>query len=82
MPDLARLYEHACDRSRAAADAMELGAAAVSLGLGPVNLRWIMIHIDETARPHGSPRLLRDALGGQEDFTSAQAQSEPMTVVL
>lgn len=39
-------------------------AAAPSFGIGPVNLRWILIHmIDETARHAGHLDLLRDCLG-------------------
>jgi Protein of unknown function (DUF664) len=52
-------------RSRAAAAPMPLDTSAVvpSFGIGPVNLRWIVIHmIDETARHAGHIDLLRDAI--------------------
>jgi hypothetical protein len=65
------LYAAACDRSRhavARCDALAgLGAlgrlaAVPSFGIGPVNLRWILVHmIDETARHAGHLDLLRDA---------------------
>jgi len=60
------LYLSACDRSRDAAahcDSLEQVAAVPSFGRGPVNLRWILVHmIDETARHVGHLDLLRDAL--------------------
>jgi hypothetical protein len=60
------LYSHACARSRAAAgrfDSLDAVAAAPSYGKGPVNLRWILVHmIDETARHAGHLDLLRDAI--------------------
>lgn len=60
------LYASACARSRAAVghcDSMGQTAAVPSFGRGPVNLRWILVHmIDETARHAGHLDLLRDAL--------------------
>lgn len=60
------LYASACDRSRAAvARCRSLDDLAVvpSFGIGPVNLRWILVHmIDETARHAGHLDLLRDCL--------------------
>jgi hypothetical protein len=60
------LYSSACERSRnAVAQCDSLGqlAAVPSFGMGPVNLRWILVHmIDETARHAGHLDLLRDAL--------------------
>ncbi|QGG95777.1 DinB family protein [Actinomarinicola tropica] len=60
------LYAAACARSRLALDACETldaVAAAPSFGRGPVNARWIMVHmIDETARHAGHLDLLRDAV--------------------
>jgi hypothetical protein len=60
------LYSAACDRSRDAVGRCEsLGhvAAVPSFGIGPVNLRWILVHmIEETARHAGHLDLLRDAL--------------------
>ena len=60
------LYSTACARSRAAAnrfDSLDAVAAVPSYGKGPVNLRWILVHmIDETARHAGHLDLLRDAI--------------------
>ena len=60
------LYSSACARSRAAvASCRSLGAVAAvpSFGIGPVNLRWILVHmIEETARHAGHIDLLRDCL--------------------
>jgi Protein of unknown function (DUF664) len=60
------LYSSACARSRAAAgrfDSLDAVAAVPSYGKGPVNLRWIFVHmIDETARHAGHLDLLRDAI--------------------
>jgi uncharacterized damage-inducible protein DinB len=66
VASLIDLYSEACDRSRAAADSFETLdaiAAAPSFGKGPVNLRWILVHmIDETACHTGHLDLLRDAV--------------------
>ncbi|SOC46181.1 Protein of unknown function [Blastococcus aggregatus] len=63
---IAALYASACERSRSAVDRCDsLGQIAVvpSFGRGPVNLRWILVHmIDETARHAGHLDLLRDCL--------------------
>ena len=60
------LYVSACDRGRAATarcESLNHVAAVASFGRGPVNLRWILVHmIDETARHIGHLDLLRDAL--------------------
>ena len=60
------LYRTACDRSRAVVagcSSLDQVAAVPSFGRGPVNLRWILVHlIDETARHAGHLDLLRDAL--------------------
>jgi hypothetical protein len=60
------LYESACERSRAATvqcESLDHVAAVPSFGRGPVNLRWILVHmIEETARHAGHLDLLRDAL--------------------
>lgn len=62
------LYVAACDRSRTATAqcrSLDRVAAVPSFGRGPVNLRWILVHmIDETARHVGHLDLLRDAVGG------------------
>lgn len=61
-----QLYSAACERSRAAVarcDSLDHPAAVPSFGIGPVNLRWILVHmIDETARHAGHLDLLGDAL--------------------
>jgi hypothetical protein len=66
-PDgIVRLYASACERSRAAldrCDSLNHVAAVSSFGRGPVNLRWILVHmIDETARHAGHLDLMRDCL--------------------
>jgi hypothetical protein len=44
-------------------DSLDAVAAVPSYGKGPVNLRWILVHmIDETARHAGHLDLLRDAI--------------------
>jgi len=65
VDDVIALYRDACARSRCAAagQALDTPAALVSFGRGPVNLRWLLVHmIDETARHLGHIDLLRDAL--------------------
>ena len=61
-----QLYLSACQRSRAAlAQCVSLSqvAAVPSFGVGPVNVRWILVHmIDETARHAGHLDILRDSL--------------------
>jgi hypothetical protein len=63
---IVQLYASACERSRAAVDrcdSLSHVAAVPSFGIGPVNLRWILVHmIDETARHAGHLDLLRDRL--------------------
>jgi hypothetical protein len=63
---LLELYSSACERSRdavARSDSLSQLAAVPSFGVGPVNLRWILVHmIDETARHAGHLDLLRDTL--------------------
>lgn len=65
---LVALYSDACERSRATAgqfDSLAAAAAVPSFGKGPVNLRWLFVHmIDETARHAGHLDLLRDAIDG------------------
>ena len=60
------LYSSACARSRAAVarcESLSHPAAVPSFGRGPVNLRWILVHmIDETARHAGHLDLLRDTI--------------------
>jgi hypothetical protein len=64
--ELLALYADACGRSRSAAAGfatLDAVAAAPSFGKGPVNLRWIFVHmIDETSRHAGHLDLLRDAI--------------------
>jgi Protein of unknown function (DUF664) len=68
LAGIAHLYSSACSRSRSAlarCDSLDHVAAVPSFGIGPVNLRWILIHmIDETARHAGHLDLLRDCLRG------------------
>jgi hypothetical protein len=63
---IAELYSLACERSRAAvaqSDSLSRPAAVPSFAIGPVNLRWILVHmIDETARHAGHLDLLRDVI--------------------
>jgi hypothetical protein len=60
------LHGAACDRSWAAvAHCRSLGQVGTvpSFGPGPVNLRWILVHmIEETVRHAGCLDLVRDAL--------------------
>jgi Protein of unknown function (DUF664) len=66
VEELLSIYYNACARSRASAalfDSLDAIAAVPSFGKGPVNLRWILVHmIEETARHAGHLDLLRDAL--------------------
>jgi Protein of unknown function (DUF664) len=63
---IVQLYSSACERSRAAVercDSLSDVAAVPSFGRGPVNVRWILVHmIEETARHAGHLDLLRDCL--------------------
>ncbi len=63
---IAELYSSACQRSRVAVsrcDSLDQVAAVPSFGIGPVNLRWILVHmIDETARHAGHLDVLLDAV--------------------
>jgi hypothetical protein len=63
---IVQLYSLACSRSRSAlsrCDSLGHIAAVPSFGIGPVNLRWILVHmIDETARHAGHLDLLRDCI--------------------
>jgi hypothetical protein len=63
---IVELYSSACERSRSAlaqTESLSQVAAVSSFGRGPVNLRWILVHmIDETARHTGHLDLLRDCL--------------------
>lgn len=60
------LYAEACERSRAALTGcatLDQAALVPSFGRGPVNARWILVHmIEETARHAGHLDLLHDAL--------------------
>jgi hypothetical protein len=66
IDSIAELYSSACQRSRIAVsrcDSLSQLAAAPSFGVGPVNLRWILVHmIDETARHAGHLDLLLDSV--------------------
>jgi Protein of unknown function (DUF664) len=67
LDGIVELYTLACERSRAAlgqCNSLSAVAAVPSFGNGPVNARWILVHmIDETARHAGHLDLLRDCLG-------------------
>ena len=67
---IADLYASACARSRSALDrchSLDQVAVVASFGRGPVNARWILVHmIDETARHAGHLDLLRDCLRGTQ----------------
>lgn len=69
IDDLTELYEAACRRSRAAAarfESLDAPAAAISWGQGPVNLRWLLVHmINETAWHLGHLDLLCDAVAAR-----------------
>jgi hypothetical protein len=69
VDSVVELYSSACARSRAAlaqCDSLGHVSAVPSFGKGPVNLRWILVHmIDETARHAGHLDLLRDCLRGR-----------------
>jgi uncharacterized damage-inducible protein DinB len=66
IEELHDLYSIACERSRESAARfadLDTPAASLSFGIGPVNLRWIYVHmIEETAQHAGHLDLLRDAL--------------------
>jgi hypothetical protein len=63
---IVQVYTSACERSRAAVDrcdSLSHVAPVRSFGIGPVNLRWILVHmIDETAGHAAHLDLLRDCL--------------------
>lgn len=65
---LRALYVGACELSRTIVDdcpSLDQIAVVTSFGRGPVNLRWILVHlIDETARHAGHLDLLHDAASG------------------
>jgi uncharacterized damage-inducible protein DinB len=71
VAQLIELYDAACERSRVAAasfDSLDAVAVLPSFGKGPVNLRWILVHmIDETACHTGHLDLLRDAIHAAPD---------------
>lgn len=65
--ELFRLYQVACERSRAAVDeVVDLEALARKAPRrGDVSLRWILLHmIEETARHNGHADLLRENIDG------------------
>jgi uncharacterized damage-inducible protein DinB len=65
--ELFRLYQVACERSRAAVKEVgDLDALAVrKTRHGPISLRWILLHmIEETARHNGHADLLRESIDG------------------
>ncbi|MEV4414843.1 DinB family protein [Catellatospora sp. NPDC049609] len=70
VSDLRTLYLAACDRSRRAAAtcaSLDDRAARPSFGVGPVSLRWLLVHmIEETAQHRGHLDLLRDVLRARQ----------------
>jgi hypothetical protein len=66
LDELRRLYHETCARSRAAVatfDSLDTLAVVPSFGVGPVSVRWVLVHlIDETAHHLGHLDLLRDAI--------------------
>jgi hypothetical protein len=66
VPTIVGLYAAACERSRttvAGLRSLDTVAAVPSFGIGPVNLRWILVHlIEETARHAGHLDVLHDRL--------------------
>lgn len=66
VDNIAVLYRTACQRSREVIDqcaSLDQPAAVPSFGRGPVNARWVLVHmIEETARHAGHIDLLLDAL--------------------
>jgi len=66
VDDLVATYRDACERSRratAAHESLDAVAHRPSFGVGPVNLRWVLVHLStETARHAGHLDLLRDAI--------------------
>ncbi|GAA2603447.1 DinB family protein [Paractinoplanes durhamensis] len=67
--ELAALYDAACARSRAVAGRqpdLDALAARPSFGKGPVNLRWVFVHmIRETAQHRGHLDLMLDVVRGR-----------------
>jgi uncharacterized damage-inducible protein DinB len=68
LDELVRLYRHACERSRAAVDAVaDLDAMSkLPNRRGEhFSMRWILIHmIEETARHAGHADLIRESIDG------------------
>jgi hypothetical protein len=66
LSGIVELYSSACERSRAVVAqcaSLDRPAAVPSFGRGPVNLRWILVHmIEETARHAGHLDLLMDEI--------------------
>ena len=62
-------FDETCDRSRRITDdtpSMDTMSRGDTLGRGPWNLRWILVHmIEEYARHVGHADLLREAIDGE-----------------
>lgn len=68
LADLLSAYEAQCARYRelVAANDLDTGAKRARDGRGPVNLRWILLHlIEETARHNGHLDILRELADGR-----------------
>jgi uncharacterized damage-inducible protein DinB len=62
---LIRDYEQECQRSRAVTAALELDHEVPFRDKGPMNVRWVLIHVtQETARHAGHLDILRELLDG------------------
>ena len=66
LADIGALYRAACDRSRtsiARFESLDTPALVPSFGVGPVSVRWVLVHlIEETAHHLGHLDLLRDTI--------------------
>ncbi|QIK74039.1 DinB family protein [Propioniciclava coleopterorum] len=61
VASIARGYAQACDRSRAALVGHDLDEIVAGHRLGPMSLRWILLHcIRETAQHVGHGEILRE----------------------
>lgn len=64
LPEVIAAYQAQCETSRKIASALPLTAVGQHR-TGPVNLRWVLIHmVEETGRHAGHLDLLRESLDG------------------
>ncbi|CAN5659282.1 hypothetical protein BH18ACT15_BH18ACT15_12200 [soil metagenome] len=66
-PDILRLYEGACERSRRALEAASLDDMIASPHRSrDYNVRWVVVHmLEETARHAGHADILREQIDGR-----------------